>query len=393
MENTAGRRFVQDNVRSDIRELALKLPSDVSFDPKIALQLIDCYSRASSKIPTWSENLLAMDRRSLEQSSSERVARYRASILSGDRLLDLTGGLGVDDTYLSSSFSEVESLDSDLNVVEMASYNDGVLEIENITRNCDDAENWASYKIDNSTTVYVDPDRRDDNGKRLYSLMDCSPPILDWLGELLPKCERLVIKASPMLDLTQIQRDVPDLEQIHVVSDSGEIKEIMLILTNGHDDDPEILAVELKEDQVEAISSNDLDPNPSFSGTVTEENYLFEPAPSILKAGLAERYASSLQLQQAGKNPAFYFSENPVENGSGRLWKVIDVLPLQWKQIRKYLETEGINRANIVRKYFSGSTATILKKLKLKEGGEEYLIFLERHDGSKVCIRAQRLNS
>jgi len=213
------------------------------------------------------------------------------------------------------------------------------------------------------------------------------------LGELLPKCERLVIKASPMLDLTQIQREVPHLEQIHVVSDSGEIKEIMLILTNGHDDDPEILAVELKEDKVETVSSKDLDPKASFAGSVREENYLFEPAPCILKAGLAERYAASLQLQQAGKNPAFYFSENRVEGGTGRLWKVMDILPLQWKQIRKYLEKEGINRANIVRKYFSESTATILKKLKLKEGDKEYLIFMERPDGSKVCIRAIRVQN
>jgi len=393
LENAEGRRFVQDNVRSDIRELALKLPSDVSFDPKIALQLIDCYARASSKIPIWSENLLAMDRRTLEQSSSERVARYRASVLSGKRLLDLTGGLGVDDTYLSSSFAEVESLDSDLNLVEMSAYNDAILHIENITRNCDDAENWTSYKIDSSTTVYVDPDRRDEVGKRLYSLLDCSPPILDWLDELLPKCDRVVIKASPMLDLTQIQREVPDLEQIHVVSESGEIKEIMLILKEGHDDEPQIIAVELKEDEVETISSGDLDPMTSFAGSVLEENYLFEPSPAILKAGLAERYASSIQLRQVGKNPAFYFAENPVVNASGRLWKVVDVLPLQWKKIRKYLDNEGVSRANIVRKYFSESTATILKKLKLKEGGEEYLIFTERHDGSKVCIRAQRLKN
>jgi len=391
LENAEARRFVQDNVRSDVRELALRLPSNVHFDAKVAVQLIDCYQRAFKKLPLWSENLMALDRRSLEQSSSQRVARYRASVIQGKRLLDLTGGLGVDDVYLSASFSEVESIEKNPDLVEMSTYNDGVLQIENITRFCDDARNWNSYKIDNSTTVFVDPDRRDESGNRLYSLLDCSPPVLQWLDQILPKCSRLVIKASPMLDLTQARREVPYLEQVHIVADSGEIKEIMLLLRSGFEGEPDIIAAELSEDQVRTVSSKDLpsdkDPKPS----VRPGSYLFEPAPSIIKAGLSEKYAASLNLYKAGKNPAFYFADEVVHGAQGRQWEVLEVLPLQWKQLRKRLQEQGTSRANVVRKYFSETTANILKKLKLKEGGDEYLIFMESLDGSKVCIRAMRL--
>lgn len=392
LENSLGRAFVQENLNADVRVLALSADRSGFFDTKMALELIDCYQRAQNKLPSWVENFLAIDRRSLEQSSSEQVARYRATVLSGERLLDLTGGLGVDDHFLSFSFSEVISLDMNPSLVEISTYNDVVLNKDNIEHICDDAANWSAYKIDNSTTVYVDPDRRDSSGNRIYSLKECSPPVLEWLDELLPQCEQVVIKASPMLDITQLRREVPGLSSIHVISSANEIKEVMLVARKKVNEECEIIAVELNDGKVSKVSSKDLKtPDDSIETyDEAESKFILEPGAAILKAGLSEPYAAKFALRKAGVSPAFYFSGELPENWIGRAWEILEILPLNWKKIKKHLSQLDMNRFNIVRKYFPWSTAVILKKLRIKEGGEQFLIFLEKADGKSICVRAKR---
>ena len=209
--NTATRDFIEKHLKDDVRQLALqKFPDDV--DKMLVLNQIEARQLLSKKVPSWASNpdLLFPRHLSIEQCSSELTAKYKASIISGgDTFVDLTGGLGIDSYFLSERFKSSYYIENQKELCELAEHNFGVLG-RKITVVNSDAETFLS-KNQNFDLVFIDPARRDIYNRKMVSLHDCSPDVVDLQNILLKNSKNILIKSSPMLDISLITNELQNI--------------------------------------------------------------------------------------------------------------------------------------------------------------------------------------
>lgn len=384
LENQEARSFISEHRHEDPVQLSLNKHSSDLFNTRIAIQLISYYQKAKDKLPLWVENLLALDRRSLEQSTSQRLAEWRKDQVKGEHLLELTGGLGVDSVYLSQSFKRVTSLEINPVLTEFAGYNDIRLGIGNVERMTKDAGQWEDLHEGQFTTVFIDPDRRPSGNRRVSGLAHSEPPVLNWLPKLLSRSERVLIKCSPMEDLSELIRTVPGLYCMYCISIQNEMKEILLELKQGAAM-AGIRAIEMDKETVHTFTADSSTGRvPVLSGAAS---VILEPAAAIRKAGLGEAYASKFELKALSTVGEYYAADHIPENFCGRWWSVVLEGKLNWKTLKQELNSRNINQLNILRKHFPMSSEQVRAKLKIAEGGEYYLILsLNRQQESRYYL-------
>jgi len=394
LENPIAKAFLKAHAHANAADLALSMNRSSDFDMKLATQILHLYHKSSQKLPTWTENMLAMDKRSYEQSSAEAVAKFRSTLIKGDSLLDVTSGLGVDSTFLSKSFKNVIAIDRNPDLVEFAAFNDQKLGIQNIQRVHANATDWpgiisqskqSNLPID---TVFVDPDRRTLEGKRIQGLEQSEPPILEWLPDLLNATKRVFVKCSPLLDIKAALRYSSALKALYVIALNDEVKEVLLEFDRGStNSNTEIHAIDIGRPQ-NHLKASDLSESQMNFGH--DQGYLYEPSAAIRKAELAKNYAASRGLCQINSKSDYYLSNSPIDNWCGRQWFVHEHFAISWSALKKNLKNKGITKAHILRKNFPDSAQLIRKRLNLKEGGEHYLVFAKTKEGKGWCYFCTR---
>ena len=228
------RDFIKKHLKDDVNKLALsKFPEDI--DKQFVIRQIQARQVLSKKLPSWAENdeLIFPKKLSLEQCSSELTAKYKSSLVKGKTLIDLTGGMGVDTSFLSDNFEKVFYVEMQEELCEIAKHNFKVLN-KNIEVVNDNAEHFLTI-CDEVDCIYLDPARRDEYGRKMVSLHDCSPDVVDLHDLLFKKAKTILIKVSPMLDIEMVKKELKDIAEIHVVAVRNECKEI-LIKTQRHKD-------------------------------------------------------------------------------------------------------------------------------------------------------------
>ena len=342
----------------------------------------------ATKLPSWAENMsiLFPVKISLEQCSSEATALYKASLVSGESMVDLTGGFGVDCSFLSKKFSKVDYVEQNTELCEIAEHNFRVLGLNIKVNNVESVEFLkAMPAVD---CIYIDPARRDVKGKKTADLSLCSPNLLEIRDILLEKCDTLLIKLSPMFDISSALEVFPECSQVHVVSVKNECKELLLLVEGGFCGETEIVCVDLTP------NSSLLTPN--FIAEQSEEhiqnvtysapkNYLYEPNASIMKAGLFKTVANRYNVQKLHPSTHLYTSEELVPDFPGRSFEIKRVTKVQRKEI------QDIEKANLSIRNFPGNVADLRKKLKLKDGGDTYIFACTLNDNSKVLIVTEKL--
>lgn len=337
------------------------------------------------KLPSWAENMsiLFPAKISLEQCSSEATALYKAGLVGGSTLVDLTGGFGVDSSFLSRNFSTIDYVEQNEELCKIAEHNFAALGLNIKVNNAESVEFLnAMPAVD---CIYIDPARRDVKGKKTADLSLCSPNLLDIRDVLLEKCQTLLIKLSPMFDISSALEVFPECRQVHVVSVKNECKELLLLVEKGFCGEAEIICVELdgnslckgelKKEKGEIVSYS------------SPKGYLYEPNASIMKAGLYKTVANRYNLQKLHPNTHLFTSDDMVENFPGRSFKVERVTKVQRKEI------QDIEKANLSIRNFPGNVAELRKKLKLKDGGDTYIFACTLNDNSKVLIITRKVNS
>jgi len=389
--------FVKQNRNADVAALALRMRQFPELDAAFALQQIEGWQKASQKLPELAaiEGWRWPKRLAFEQCSSETTARYKQSVLaSGGILLDLTGGLGVDTYYLSALFDEAHYVERQPELCELAKHN-FALTRRNITVHNTTAEdflaNWTNElnKPDKTNiTIFLDPARRDTHGGKVFRLADCEPNILKLLTIFRTCAKRILLKLSPMLDITEAVRELGGAAEIHVVAVRNEVKELLVLLEEERNSlDPLITCVNLETD------------DPEFSFRRSEENHigpispnslispispicpigpicLVEPNAAILKAGAFKLFAQRFGLKKLSENTQLYARESqgssePVRKivpNSSIPGRVFNVHPASKEELKE------LTQANIICRNFPLSPEALKKKLKLKDGGETYLI-------------------
>ena len=340
----------------------------------------------ATKLPSWAENMSIKfpKKISLEQCSSEATAQYKSNLVSGNTLVDLTGGFGVDCSFLSKNFKSTEYVEQNEELCDIARHNFNALGLNINVNNSESVEYLEGMlAVD---CIYIDPARRDIKGKKTADLSLCSPNLLEIRDILLEKCNTLLIKLSPMFDISSALEVFPECKQVHVVSVKNECKELLLLVEGGVCGETEIVCVDLDELGVRSeelgVRSKEILLIVNYS---MPKNYLYEPYVSIMKAGLFKTVANKYNVQKLHPNTHLYTSDEYIENFPGRSFQINRVTKVQRKEI------QDIDKANLSIRNFPGNVADLKKKLKLKDGGNIYIFASTLSDNSKVLIVCEKL--
>ena len=359
----------------------------------------------ATKLPSWAENMsiLFPVKISLEQCSSEATALYKASLVSGESMVDLTGGFGVDCSFLSKKFTSVDYVEQNEELCQIAEHNFAALGLNIRVNNAESVEFLkAMPAVD---CIYIDPARRDVKGKKTADLSLCSPNLLEIRDILLEKCNTLLIKLSPMFDISSALEVFPECRQVHVVSVKNECKELLLLVEGGVCGETEIVCVDLDElgisvqtsgepsllelsrvqPEITSVASNLRKEKGEIISYSLPKAYLYEPNASIMKAGLFKTVAKRYNVAKLHPSTHLYTSEKKVENFPGRTFKIHRVTKVQKKEI------PDIEKANLSIRNFPGNVADLRKKLKLKDGGDTYIFATTLNDNSKVLIITKKI--
>jgi len=350
-----------------------------------------CRQKAVKKLPTLSQHNLLYTPLALEQSSGERTAAYKASLMSGKRALDLSGGLGVDTMFLARRFQELVYCERDPLLCAVVEHNLKASGIRNVAiKNGDSISLLAEYPDNSFDWLYVDPARREE-GRRSIVLEAASPDVVASHDLLLRHAQRVCIKASPALEISGLKKLLPALHTIVVVSVDRECKEILLLLERGYpaDGPVQVKAVCLSADSAEITEVVGGGEVPRVVAVAVKE-YLYEPDPSIIKARLSSLIARDSALQFVNKSVDYLTADRKIEAFPGRSFRVIECVPYKPKSFRAFLEHHAIAGASIQRRDFPLSAEELRNKFRLLESEKAFLFFTRDAMGRPLCIYALR---
>lgn len=354
----------------------------------LAQQLV-IYPKADNKLPTFTKHNCWFTSKSFEQASSEETAFFKASLFSGLQMLDLSGGLGVDDWAFSNQFKNVISLDPDSYLNELVRENFKKLGVKNIIRLDSVAENYLETTEKVYDLIYLDADRRTEKGKAFF--LDQGKPNYLAIKNLCAKVSsKVLLKLSPMIDLTYLKNTLTNLTKIWVLGDKSEVKEILAYIDFSQ---PSAL-------ETEVVVINNLGKSIHFKNTniqqvtpkSTNQNYFFEPHACLIKSNLYKEYATLYSLQLLSGQSLYFTSNHLPNNFMGRAFEMIQMIDFSKAKVKDYLEKCGIKNANISKKNFPIEVDEIRKIFKLKDGGEEYLFFTTNEKGLKVMFHCKKIH-
>ncbi len=384
--------FIEQHAQDDEQQLLLKRKEIFNVPASLIAWQISGKRKAKTKLPLYynTKNILYPPGINLEQSSSQQTAEFKAAILaeqlpSKSLLIDLTGGFGIDSLFFSKVFRSVQYIEPNSELIEYAKHNHETLGANNIQYNNTTAEKFFNTQKEKANCVFIDPSRRAATQK-VVKLSDCEPDVTKLLPEIFSITSFLLIKTSPLLDIQQGLKELQFVKSVYVVSVENECKELLFLCEKDFSGEPTIHAANLSKVQE------------NFSFTVTEEKnstpeffypltYLYEPNTSILKAGAFKTVAVKFSLKKLHPSTHLYTSDKLVENFPGRIFKIKQILKSDPRAVAGLFPSE---KANVITRNYPLSPEALKKKLKLKDGGEDYLIGCSG-EKEKLLIAAERL--
>ncbi|MGW8122550.1 THUMP-like domain-containing protein [Roseivirga echinicomitans] len=377
-------KFIRDHENDDLATLMLKVKQYADFPLKAAIEQIQSRKKAKAKLPTWyaANNLIYPPPLSLEQSSSAITAEYKASLFSGENFVDLTGGMGIDFSFLSKSFKKGSYVERQANLVEIAQHNISQLGIRDAEFHHAEAEGFLYQTSEKFDLIFLDPARRGNHDQKVFRIEDCEPNVLSLLPLMKAKGKSILIKTSPLLDIKGALRDMGGATEVHVVAVNNEVKELLFIIDDKANENPVIKAIDLIQTEVDF----EFDYTQEQRAILTHgniENYLYEPNVAILKAGAFKSVAERFSLTKLHINSHLYSSNIAITQFPGRSFKVLTELSFNKKELRKALPKM---KANITVRNYPLTVEQIRNKTGLKDGGDHYIFATTDQSGKKVVL-------
>jgi len=392
MLNEATRKFVSDHRFDDVRKSALKIRSlaDSGVDFSQALTQIAGRQFAENKIQFWFQldEIVYPPHLALEQCSSEQTARYKAGLLSGNSFVDLTGGFGVDFAFISENFKESYYVEKQKELCEIAAFNFKVLGLTDVRIISEDSSEYLK-KMSPVDAIFIDPGRRSDSGKKVFKIEEAEPDILQMQDLLLEKSETVLIKLSPMLDISMALNLMKNVAEVHVVGLENECKELLFTLKRNLASEPLITCINIsKKGERSKISFNQSHEKALQINYTTEINrYVYEPNASLLKAGFYKGLTDLYPVRKLHTDSHLYTSEKFIRDFPGRIFRVEAYSSFNKKELKNLLR--DVNQASITVRNFPLSVAELRKQLKIKEGGNIHFLATTLANGKHVLLKAQ----
>ena len=351
-----------------------------------AIQQIDGWQRARTKLPSWAahDDILYPPHLAVEQCSSEVTARYKAKlcqrlIQNFTSMADLTGGMGVDFSLLAPLFKQAIYIERQPHLCEAAQHNFQVLGIHHATVTEGDGLEVLS-QLPHQSLVFIDPARRDTHGARTYAISDCTPDILPVLPKILKKTDILLVKLSPMLDWHQTAEELDTscpgaLREIHIIATGNECKELLVVLAAKRSDSP--VALHCVNDDTcfvtDTQEERQLPPCPTLSRLeeTAAMSWLYEPNAAIMKAGCFNTLSQRLPVRALSANSHLFVADTHLPDFPGRQLHILRNSSTNKKELKKALE--GINRATITVRNFPMSAVQLRQRLRIADGDNHWI--------------------
>lgn len=423
----ATRLFIHEHRTEDVRQLALQASRSADINLSFALDQIAGWQTARTKLPSWAatDRIIYPPHLSMEQCSSELTARYkekviaanlplhRETVLSCNRphvFVDLTGGFGVDFSFMSRSFDQRIYVEREEHLCEIAHHNFSCLNLDATIKN--DESTAFLHSISQAECIFLDPARRNEHGGRTYGIADCTPNVLEMWEELLSKAELVLLKLSPMLDWRKVVKDLREADkrgtqswylEIHIVSVDNECKELLVVCKEEVKEVKEgvkLVCINLfskgGEERFEVIPQpsslshhpSALSPQPS-QGRLEGFSYLYEPNASVMKAGCFDELAKRFGVHPLAQNSHLFVANHSCADFPGRHFEIVRCSSMNKKELGRSLT--DITCANITVRNFPMTVAALRKRLKLKDGGAIYIFATTLAQGEHVLIIAKKI--
>lgn len=419
--------YLNSHLKDDVHRIAM---SKSSFQEVSAQELagqIAAKTRAEKKLPSWfnTPGIYYPQLLSIEQCSSERTANYKSTLILGDQVLDLTGGFGVDSASFSKVAESVTHCELLPDLSEIAAHNARMLKLDNIEFLNTNGIEYLLTTSKTFSTIYIDPARRGKGGK-VFMLKDCSPNVVENLDLLLAKAARVIIKTSPLLDISAGIRELRNVAEVQIISVKNECKELLFILEPEiQQHAPKITSVTVNdsikkvsfernnddflqpvmkesvpshpvESQAESIPNESISTQLASAGQTSEETkrrllqnglktYLYEPDVALLKSGAFNAIGELFNLDKLDVQSQLYTADHFNPKFPGRIFIIEDVLSK--KDLKKVPDLSG----NVIVRNYPAKPEELIKAFKIKSSKEAFLIFTKVRKIGYLILKASIL--
>lgn len=375
--------FIIQNTGADVTKLALQKNPFPELDWILILNQIEARSKAKDKLPTWfsAANIIYPSKISVEQTSSEKTAAYKADLISGKTLIDLTGGFGVDDFYFSKKFESITHCEINEELSSIVAHNFKQLEVENCTFFSGDSIHLLEETNQRFDWIYIDPSRRNDRKGKVFMLKDCLPNVPELLDFYFEKADSILVKTAPLLDISAGLSELKNVKNIHIVALENEVKELLFEIHKNYSGNITLKTANILKEKTETFEFV-LGEEMSYPLFDAPKKYLYEPNAAIMKSGGFDEVSISFEIDKLHKHSHLYTSENLIDF-PGRRFDIQKVISYNKNEMKIELANK---QANITTRNFPETVENIRKKWKIKNGGNLYCFFTTDVKDNKIVL-------
>ncbi|HCW08009.1 MAG TPA: SAM-dependent methyltransferase [Cytophagales bacterium] len=367
--------YIFENSKADEKKLLLKHKNILGLPARFVAQQISARKKAAHKIALFhqTKGIVYPPSLNLEQSSSEATAKFKKALIAkniGDRIkvADLTGGFGIDSFFISEIAVSLDFVEPNQELIKVAEHNHSLLGRHNISYKNEMAEDFVERNSAQYDLIFIDPSRRDSKAKKIFSLSDSSPDITSIIPILFDRSNHILIKCSPLLDILQGLMELDGVKKVFVISVANECKELLFLLEMNFKEEPQIETYNLDAEgdikhPFEFTFSEEANSTSQFRAP---QKYLYEPNASILKSGAFKLVGKKFGLGKIHVNTHLYTSDNLLTNFPGRVFEI--------ENLDFDVKSMSTRKANVLTRNFPMSSDRLKKKLKISDGGEQFVI-------------------
>lgn len=375
--------FINNNINASISKLALQKNPFPEVEWKWILNQIEAKTKAKDKLPTWFNcpNIVFPSKISVEQTSSETTAQYKSQLVSGENLIDLTGGFGVDDYYFAKKVKSVAHCEINSELSNLVQHNFSQLQVANIQCYAGDSAETLEKLNQKWDWIYIDPSRRHDAKGKVFMLKDCLPNVPENLDFYFEKSDAILIKTAPLLDISAGLSELKNVKNIHIIALENEVKELLWELHRDYSGTITLKTANITKGNIDTFDFV-IQQQTEYPAYSLPLKYLYEPNSAIMKSGGFDEVAAQYHIHKLHKHSHLYTSDKLVDF-PGRIFEINAAFAYNKAEMKNRMSGQAFN---ITTRNFPETVENIRKKWKIKDGGNQYSFFTTDANTNKIVV-------